>query len=149
MVESLIFLAVLSTISCGLLFYFYRATSRCDRYISAEGLQQIESPGNKWGLMIVMFLLTVLHLPLCTMSVHVPVWSQEVWPIADPYVNATSLTPVLPPGPGYRVSRPVGVLLDDYYEKKGDQFCSNFCSVLRHRLRSCKCSSGFHLQALY
>ena len=108
MVESLIFLAVLLTISSGLLFCFYRATSRCDRYISAEGLQQIESPGNKWGLMIVMFLLTVLYLPLCTMSVHVLVWSQELWPIANPYVNATSLPPVLPPlGPATEYRDPL------------------------------------------
>lgn len=108
MVESLIFLAVLMTISSGLLFYFYRATSRCDRYISAEGLQQIESSGNKWGLMLVTFLLTVLYLPLCTMSVHVLVWSQELWPIPNPYENATSFPPVLPPlGPATEYRDPL------------------------------------------
>ncbi|KJA29472.1 hypothetical protein HYPSUDRAFT_32950 [Hypholoma sublateritium FD-334 SS-4] len=108
MVESLIFLAVLMTISSGLLFYFYRATSRCDRYISAEGLQQIESSGKKWGLILVTFLLTVLYLPLCTMSVHVLVWSQELWPIPNPYVNATSSPPALPPlGPATEYRDPL------------------------------------------
>lgn len=85
------------TISAGLLYYFYCATTQCDRFNSVEGLQQVESSGHKWGLIIVTFLLTVLYLPLCTMSVHVLVWSQELWPIPNPYINATSFPPVLPP----------------------------------------------------
>jgi hypothetical protein len=95
--ESLIFLFILMTIAAGLLYYFYRATIQCDRYTSVEGLQQVETKGRQWGLVIVTFLLTVLYLPLCTMSVHVLVWSQELWPIANPYVNATVFPPVLPP----------------------------------------------------
>lgn len=82
--------------SC-LIYYFYRATIRCDRYTSIEGLQQTETRGKQWMLVIVTFLLTVLYLPLSTMLVHVLVWSEELWPIPNPYVNATQFPPDLPP----------------------------------------------------
>ena len=76
---------------------FYRSTVNCDRYNSVEGLQQTESRGRQWGLVLVTFLLTVIYLPLSTMSVRVLVWSDELWPIQNPYENATSYPPVLPP----------------------------------------------------
>ncbi|KAF5312519.1 hypothetical protein D9619_003561 [Psilocybe cf. subviscida] len=95
--QSLIFLLVVMTIASCLLYYFYRATIQCDRYTSIEGLQQTETQGKQWMLVIVTFLLTVLYLPLSTMSVHVLVWSEELWPIPNPYLNATQFPPSLPP----------------------------------------------------
>ena len=76
---------------------FYRSTANCDRYNSVEGLQQTESRGRQWGLVLVTFFLTVIYLPLSTMSVRVLVWSDELWPIPNPYENTTSYPPVLPP----------------------------------------------------
>ena len=84
-------------LSTALLYYFYRTTMHCDRYNSLEGLQQMETKGRQWGLMIVTFLLTILYLPLSTMSVHVLVWSEDLWAIPNPYKNATTFPPVLPP----------------------------------------------------
>ncbi|KAJ2920362.1 hypothetical protein MD484_g194, partial [Candolleomyces efflorescens] len=89
--QSLLYLLAFITITAALLFYFYRSTLHCDRYNTIEGLQQTETNGNQWGLVIVTFLLTVIYLPLSTMAVHVIVWSEELWPIPNPYknVNAT------------------------------------------------------------
>ncbi|KAF8961003.1 hypothetical protein BDZ97DRAFT_1830853 [Flammula alnicola] len=97
MIQSLLFLLVLMTIAAGLLYYFYRSTIQCDRYTSIEGLQQTETKGKQWGLVIVTFLLTVLYLPLCTMSVHVLVWSQELWAVPNPYLNSTISPPLVTP----------------------------------------------------
>ncbi|PPQ62841.1 hypothetical protein CVT24_000535 [Panaeolus cyanescens] len=94
---SLVFLLVFIVLVSALLVYFYRSTTRCDRYNSIEGLQDMETKGNKWGLVITTFLLTVAYLPLSTMVIHVVVWSEELWPIPNPYRNATTLPPDLPP----------------------------------------------------
>ena len=84
-------------ITACLLWYFYRSTLQCDRYNTLEGLQHAESQGNQWGLVIVTFLLTVIYLPLSTMALHVIVWSEELWPVKNPYINATSFPPLLDP----------------------------------------------------
>ena len=96
-VQSLVLMIIFMTLSTALLYYFYRTTVQCDRYNSIEGLQQTETKGRQWGLMIVTFLLTILYLPLSTMSIHVLVWSEELWAIPNPYKNATTFPPVLPP----------------------------------------------------
>lgn len=87
--QSLLYLVVFIVITACLLYYFYRSTLHCDRYNRIEGLQETETRGNQWGLVIVTFLLTVIYLPLSTMAVHVIVWSEELWPVANPYKNAT------------------------------------------------------------
>jgi len=69
----------------------------CDRYTRIEGLQQSGTQGSQWGIVIVTFLLTILYLPLSTMSLHVLVWSEELWAIQNPYVNSTVFPPVVPP----------------------------------------------------
>jgi hypothetical protein len=84
-------------ISAILLFYFYRATLHYNRYNTIEGLQEPEHSGSKWGLVTVSFLLTVIYLPLSTLAVHVLVWSQDLWVVPNPYINATSSPPVVPP----------------------------------------------------
>jgi hypothetical protein len=46
--------------------------------------------------LIVTFLLTVIYLPLSTLAVHVLVWSQDLWVVSNPYVNATTNPPIVP-----------------------------------------------------
>lgn len=95
-------------ITSGLLYYFYRARIRCDRYNTVEGLQQTEVEGSRWGLIIVTFLLTVIYLPVSTMAVHVLVWSQDLWVVPNPYINATSFPPeVAPLGPADEYKQPL------------------------------------------
>lgn len=84
-------------IAAGLLYYYYRSTVHCDRYNVIEGLQHTEPKGRMWNILIVTFLLTVIYLPLSTMAVHVLVWSQDLWVVPNPYVNATSFPPVVAP----------------------------------------------------
>ncbi|KDR84944.1 hypothetical protein GALMADRAFT_1322109 [Galerina marginata CBS 339.88] len=96
-VQSLLFLVLVMAVGAALLSYFYRSTIQCDRYTSVEGLQKTESKGNQWGIVIVTFLLIILYLPLSTMSLHVLVWSQELWAIPNPYTNSTVFPPVVPP----------------------------------------------------
>lgn len=92
----------------GLFYYFYRARIRCDRYNTIEGLQETEAEGSRWGLVIVTFLLTVIYLPMSTMAVHVLVWSQDLWVVPNPYINATSLPPDVPPlGPSNEFKDPL------------------------------------------
>lgn len=92
----------------ALLYSFYKSTTQCDRYTSVEGLQQMESRNAQWGIIIITFLLLVFYLPLSTMSVHVLVWSQELWAIPNPYINATTFPPVVPPlGPSNEYRDPL------------------------------------------
>jgi len=95
--QSLLLLIILMGISAILLFHFRRATLHCQRYNTTEGLQQPEPRGAKWGLVIVSFFLTVIYLPLSTLAVHVLVWSQDLWVVPNPYVNATTNPPVVSP----------------------------------------------------
>ncbi|KAF8898790.1 hypothetical protein BD779DRAFT_1430682 [Infundibulicybe gibba] len=97
LVQSLIFLIIFMAIAAGLLFYFFRSTTQCDRYNTTEGLAPIEVNGKRWGLVIVTFLLTVIYLPLSTMAVHVLVWSQDLWIVPNPYTNATHFPPTIAP----------------------------------------------------
>jgi hypothetical protein len=83
------------TIATLLMFSFYRWTSHYTRSGDIEGLRPPKLAGG-WGLMLITFLLTVIYLPLSTMAVHVLVWSQDLWVVPNPYVNATSLPPVVP-----------------------------------------------------
>jgi hypothetical protein len=82
-------------LTAPLLYCFRRSISYSDRYEAVEGLWQIHK-GSQWGLMISTFLLTVIYLPLSTLAVHVVVWSQYLWVVPNPYINATSNPPILP-----------------------------------------------------
>jgi hypothetical protein len=46
---------------------------------------------------VVTFLLTIIYLPLSTMAVHVLVWSSDLWATPNPYTNAATFPPVVPP----------------------------------------------------
>ncbi|KAJ7125620.1 hypothetical protein C8R43DRAFT_1029603 [Mycena crocata] len=106
--KSLIFLLLFMTLAIVLLYLFHRASSNYDRYRIVEGLQQTTSPQSRTGLVAITFLLTVVYLPLSTMAVHVLVWSSDLWAVDNPYTNATTFPPVLPPlGPSSEYRRPL------------------------------------------
>jgi len=94
--QSLVFLLIFMAITAIMLFSFYRWTSEYHGSGVIEGLQPHKSTGRR-SLVFITFLLTVIYLPLSTMAVHVLVWSQDLWVVSNPYVNATSFPPVLPP----------------------------------------------------
>ncbi|KAI0335198.1 hypothetical protein GY45DRAFT_1416939 [Cubamyces sp. BRFM 1775] len=99
-VQSLILLVVLMTIAGALLFIFRRMTRVCCSVVVPEGLQSTQYLKNSWAVIIVTFILTVLYLPLSTMAVHVLLWSDDLWVVPNPYVNATTSPPtVIPLGP--------------------------------------------------
>jgi hypothetical protein len=95
--QSLIFLVVFMVIACGLLYHFHKCARHSDRYNCVEGLQQTDPDGRQWGLIAVTFLSTLIYLPMSTMAVHVIVWSQDLWVVPNPYLNATSFPPQVPP----------------------------------------------------
>ncbi|KAJ3779177.1 hypothetical protein FB446DRAFT_782719 [Lentinula raphanica] len=94
--QSLIFLVIFMLIASGLLYYFRRRARHCDRYNRLEGLQK-RSKGTHWKIVLVTFLLTVIYLPMSIMAIHVLVWTDDLWVVPNPYVNATSFPPVVAP----------------------------------------------------
>lgn len=94
---SLALLLVFMIICGGLLYYFMRSTSLCCRLGISEGLQEPLNLKSNWGLVIATFILTVLYLPLSTMAMHVLVWSEDLWVVPNPYVNATTNPPIVTP----------------------------------------------------
>ncbi|KAH8835302.1 hypothetical protein DL96DRAFT_1702300 [Flagelloscypha sp. PMI_526] len=137
-IPSLIFLLVFMCLAGILLYYFRRTMLDCERYKIMEGLQS-PKPSSQWGAILgnhirwthlfelclnassslVTFLLTLIYLPLSTLSVHVLVWSSDLWVVKNPYINATSIPPALPPlGPTERIPRSSGFLLDDFNEEE-------------------------------
>ncbi|KAH9898326.1 hypothetical protein C8Q73DRAFT_395301 [Cubamyces lactineus] len=99
-VQSLILLVVLMTVAGVLLLIFRRMTWACCSVVVPEGLQSTQYLKNSWAVIIVTFILTVLYLPLSTMAVHVLLWSDDLWVVPNPYINATtSLPSVIPLGP--------------------------------------------------
>ena len=93
----MVLLIVFMLLSGVLLFFFYRATSICAQLGQEEGLRERSSIKNTWSIVLISFTLTVLYLPLSTMALHVLVWSEDLWVVPNPYINATSLPPQLPP----------------------------------------------------
>ena len=90
-----------------LLYCFHVSTAPCKRYGCLEGFQQ---PARSSGLSIVItsFLLTVIYLPLSTMAVHVITWSDDLWPVSNPYLNSTTNPPVVAPlGPSDQFRDPL------------------------------------------
>ena len=93
---ALVYLLVLMFITLALLFYMLYVTKEASRLQIQEGFQPPSVPGGL-GIMFVTFVLMVLYLPLSTMALHVVIWSAELWVVPNPYINATSLPPVLEP----------------------------------------------------
>lgn len=102
------FLLLFLTLTLVLLYLFHRASANYDRYRIVEGLQQSDSPGNRTVLVTITFLLAIIYLPLSTLAVHVLVWSDDLWVVPNPYTNATTFPPVLPPlGPSSEYKGPL------------------------------------------
>ncbi|KAJ7071068.1 hypothetical protein C8F01DRAFT_1108962 [Mycena amicta] len=106
--QSLIFLVLFLALAMTLLYLFHRAAANYDRYKVVEGLQQAGAQRSRTGLVAITFLLTIIYLPLSTMAVHVLVWSSDLWAVPNPYTNATSFPPVVPPlGPSSEYRNPL------------------------------------------
>ncbi|KAJ7225550.1 hypothetical protein GGX14DRAFT_421095 [Mycena pura] len=106
--QSLLFLLLFLTLAMVLLYLFRRASSNYDRYRVVEGLQQADSPHSRTALVTITFLLSAIYLPLSTMAVHVLVWSSDLWAVSNPYTNATTFPPVVPPlGPSSQYRDPL------------------------------------------
>lgn len=97
LVQSLLFLLVFMAISTGLLWYFYRCTSRAAELQHAEGLQQPDQRAYGRAIVPVTFLLAVIYLPLSTMAIHVLVWSQDLWVVSIPSTIGSSWPPEVAP----------------------------------------------------
>ncbi|KAF9787179.1 hypothetical protein BJ322DRAFT_706318 [Thelephora terrestris] len=93
---ALIYLVVLMLVTLALLFYMLYVTNEATRLQAQEGFQLPSVPGGL-GIVFVTFVLMVLYLPLSTMALHVVIWSSDLWVVPNPYINATSLPPVLEP----------------------------------------------------
>ena len=77
--------------------------------------------------MIVSFLLTVIYLPLSTMTVHILVWSDDLWAVPNSYTNATTNPPQAAPlGPADEYRDP----LDFCYTTTMKRNEINFAPVL-------------------
>ena len=106
--QSLIFLVIFMILASGLLYRFWKSAIKCDRYARIEGLQQNDKEGKEWKLLVITFLLTLIYLPISTMAIHVLVWSEDLWAISNPYVNATSFPPTVAPlGPSSEYREPL------------------------------------------
>nr|GAT44157.1 predicted protein [Mycena chlorophos] len=95
--EALIFLVVFLFLAMILLYLFYKAATKYDRYKVVEGLQESNGSQSRGGLVAIAFLLTIIYLPLSTLAVHVLVWTSDLWVVPNPYTNATTFPPVVPP----------------------------------------------------
>lgn len=93
---ALVYLLALMFVTLALLFYMLHVTKAASHLQIQEGFQPPTVPGGL-GIMVVTFLLMALYLPLSTMALHVIIWSEDLWVVPNPYINATSLPPVLNP----------------------------------------------------
>ena len=104
---ALIYLLALMFIALALLSYMLYVTKEASRLQIKEGLQLPTAPGGL-GIIFVTFMLMVLYLPLSTMALHVIIWSSDLWVVPNPYINATSLPPVVEPlGPPEQYRNPL------------------------------------------
>ncbi|KAG8691132.1 hypothetical protein FRC11_006552 [Ceratobasidium sp. 423] len=87
LLQSISFLGILMTISGGLLFWFYKLTNRWSPNAVPEGLLSRDPARGTRAIPFVSFLLTVLYLPLSTVSVHAITWSSDFWPVENPYIS--------------------------------------------------------------
>ncbi|THH34000.1 hypothetical protein EUX98_g138 [Antrodiella citrinella] len=105
---SLALLLIFMIIAGTLLWLFYKKTSLCSSLGPPEGLQRVVLITGNWSLVLISFVLTILYLPLSTMAMHVLVWSDDLWVVPNPYTNATTFPPQLPPlGPSDQFRDPL------------------------------------------
>ncbi|KAH7318861.1 hypothetical protein B0J17DRAFT_773208 [Rhizoctonia solani] len=106
LLQSITFLGVLTIVSGGLLFWFYKLTGRWSPDATPEGLLSRDPARGTRAIPFVSFILTVLYLPLSTLSIHAITWSSDFWPVENPYIK--SETPDLQPlGPSSEFHDPL------------------------------------------
>ena len=104
---ALVYLVVLMFVTLALLSYMLHVTKKATRLQIQEGFQPPAVPGGL-GIIFVTFTLMALYLPLSTMALHVIIWSSDLWVVPNPYINATSLPPVVEPlGPPEQYRNPL------------------------------------------
>ncbi|KDQ13737.1 hypothetical protein BOTBODRAFT_111078 [Botryobasidium botryosum FD-172 SS1] len=102
---SLTLYTLLLIISLSLLTYFHFATRNILRtHLAREGIQG-KPVGNGWGIVMSSFALTVVYLPVGTISLHAIIWSSDFWPVANPYTSSTF--PPAPLGPSSEFRGPL------------------------------------------
>ncbi|CAE6475333.1 unnamed protein product [Rhizoctonia solani] len=101
LLQSILFLGILTAISGCLLFWFHRLTARWSPNATPEGLLSRDPARGTRAVPLVSFALTVLYLPLSTISVHAITWSSDFWPVENPFVgyNGTKTPDLQPLGP--------------------------------------------------
>ncbi|KAF8704628.1 hypothetical protein RHS03_05839, partial [Rhizoctonia solani] len=101
LLQSISFLGVLTMVSGGMLFWFQRLTARWLPNATPEGLLSRDPARGTHATPLVSFVLTVLYLPLSTISVHAITWSSDFWPVENPFIsyNGTEMPDVQPIGP--------------------------------------------------
>jgi hypothetical protein len=70
LLESMTFLGILTFVCGGLLFWFHRLTSRWMPNVAPEGLISRSPSYGTRAVPFISFVLTVLYLPLSTISIH-------------------------------------------------------------------------------
>ncbi|KAF8523077.1 hypothetical protein BU17DRAFT_75023 [Hysterangium stoloniferum] len=76
---SLILFIVCMAVSGLSLYHFHVSVRRICLASSREGLQS-RATGSNWGLLFSGFFLTLIYLPMSTISVHALLWSDDFWP---------------------------------------------------------------------
>lgn len=105
--QNIILIICFTAIAGVLMFFFYRVTLPSAQYTHYEAFQTPEKR-HGWSIILMTLLLTVVYLPLSTVAVHIIVWSDELWVIANPYTNATTSPPVIAPlGPADQYRDPL------------------------------------------
>ncbi|KZT30532.1 hypothetical protein NEOLEDRAFT_1053472 [Neolentinus lepideus HHB14362 ss-1] len=94
--EGLIVLIIFMILAGVLIYLFWRSTRDCVTR-AQEGLHCPANTSSGWGIVIITFVLTLIYLPLSTMAIHVLVWSDDLWVVPNPYTNATTNPPIVPP----------------------------------------------------
>ncbi|KAF8595614.1 hypothetical protein BDV93DRAFT_501109 [Ceratobasidium sp. AG-I] len=90
LLQSITFLSILTILSVILLAWFYRLTNRWMPDVAPEGLLTRSLSRGTKAVPFVSLVLTVLYLPLSTISVHAIIWSSDFWPVDNPYLNLDS-----------------------------------------------------------
>ncbi|CAE6405463.1 unnamed protein product [Rhizoctonia solani] len=106
LLQSITFLGILTILSGGLLFWFYKLTGRWSPDATPEGLLSRDPARGTRAVPFVSFILTVLYLPLSTISVHAITWSSDFWPLENPYIKSETPDPQ-PLGPSSEFHDPL------------------------------------------
>ncbi|KAG8896999.1 hypothetical protein FRB99_008521 [Tulasnella sp. 403] len=109
--QSIVFFTIFQIVTLLLVLYFHHAT---DRFVREQPMHEglVELPeaikGRGWDVLFVSFLLIILYLPISTLTVHGLVWTSDFWPVPNPYLNATTFPPQVPPlGPSWEYRDPL------------------------------------------